>query len=315
MRTPRRRAWSRVQELVRAGIPVTEIAVLHRYHAQNPVLRAALLAAGLPVTKLKDDEGFFQATPVARAVQNLRQVEQDEDGLVATEHVLHLQGFDPDSPPSDDGAQLDRHELRSALLQLVRNLPSEVRLTVARLREELRRLADEEREPKGEGVTVGTIHAAKGLEWNAVLLPRMTDGSLPASFARSPEQQAEERRLFYVAVTRAREVVRLSWAARSDTRSNRPSPFLDALAPLSQRAPGMVPALAPPPGQRGATPKASTRMPTPSRWGVGGRVLHDSYGLGSVVELQPGAAMVDFGATYGVKRVSSTTRKMARLGR
>jgi DNA helicase-2/ATP-dependent DNA helicase PcrA len=301
-----------VQALLAQDLPVTEIAVLHRYHVQGVPIRAALLGTGIPVVRLKDDEKFFQTAAVRTALQALRRTDADADGAAALERALRQQGFDAEQPPSE-GLQLDRHEVMSTLLQLVRALPPERRVTSGSLLVELESQARQERDPTHTlGVTVGTIHAAKGLEWDAVLLPRMTDGSLPASFARAPHQQAEERRLFYVAVTRARRHLHLSRAERSDGRTNRPSPFLDALRP-----PPVTPSVGQPIGSskggRAASRSSVSRPPTPPPWKVGERVLHDTYGMGKVLSHVPGAAVVDFGGNYGKRQIKSTTRKMARL--
>jgi len=81
-------------------------------------------------------------------------------------------------------------------------------------------------------VTLASLHAAKGLEWDAVFLVGLVDGTLPLVHADTPAQVEEERRLLYVGVTRAREHLSLSWAlARSPggRASRRPSRFLDGL--------------------------------------------------------------------------------------
>ena len=83
-------------------------------------------------------------------------------------------------------------------------------------------------------MTVASLHAAKGLEWDVVFLPGLTEGNLPIVHAQTDEAVAEERRLLYVGVTRARERVYLSWAlARSPggRPSRTPSRFLDGLRP------------------------------------------------------------------------------------
>jgi DNA helicase II / ATP-dependent DNA helicase PcrA len=83
-------------------------------------------------------------------------------------------------------------------------------------------------------VTLASLHAAKGLEWDVVFLPGLTEGNLPIVHAGTDEAVAEERRLLYVGVTRARQQVLLSWplARLPGGRRNRtPSRFLDGLRP------------------------------------------------------------------------------------
>jgi DNA helicase-2/ATP-dependent DNA helicase PcrA len=85
-----------------------------------------------------------------------------------------------------------------------------------------------------QGVTLASLHAAKGLEWDAVFLVGLVEGTVPIQHATTDEQVDEERRLLYVGVTRAREKLRLSWAlSRSPggRRSRRRSRFLLGIAP------------------------------------------------------------------------------------
>jgi DNA helicase-2/ATP-dependent DNA helicase PcrA len=91
-----------------------------------------------------------------------------------------------------------------------------------------------------QGVTLASLHSAKGLEWDVVFLVGLTDTTLPIQHATTDAQIAEERRLLYVGITRARERLALSWAlARSpgQRRSRRPSRFLDGLRPVVQQRP------------------------------------------------------------------------------
>lgn len=94
--------------------------------------------------------------------------------------------------------------------------------------------------PAVEGVTLASLHAAKGLEWDAVFLVGLTEGTLPIIYAKTDEQIEEERRLLYVGATRARVHLSLSWAlSRSPggRASRKPTRFLDGLRPGSN-APG-----------------------------------------------------------------------------
>jgi DNA helicase-2/ATP-dependent DNA helicase PcrA len=105
---------------------------------------------------------------------------------------------------------------------------------------ELDQRATAQHAPTVQGVTLASLHSAKGLEWDAVFLVGLTDSTLPIQHATTADQLAEERRLLYVGITRARERLALSWAqARSpgQRRSRRPSRFLDGLRPATEPRP------------------------------------------------------------------------------
>jgi DNA helicase-2/ATP-dependent DNA helicase PcrA len=96
------------------------------------------------------------------------------------------------------------------------------------------RRAAEQHAPVAEGVTLATLHAAKGLEWDTVFLVGTHEGTMPIVYAEGPAAVEEERRLFYVGMTRARARLVVSWSlARSPGgRSTRkPSRFLTGLRP------------------------------------------------------------------------------------
>jgi DNA helicase-2/ATP-dependent DNA helicase PcrA len=104
--------------------------------------------------------------------------------------------------------------------------------TLAEFAAELAERAETGHAPVAAAVTLATMHAAKGLEWDAVLLPGLTEGIMPIVHARTAEAVEEERRLLYVAVTRARVHLALSWAparAPGAESSRQRSRFLPAL--------------------------------------------------------------------------------------
>jgi DNA helicase-2/ATP-dependent DNA helicase PcrA len=93
-----------------------------------------------------------------------------------------------------------------------------------------------------EGVTLATLHAAKGLEWDVVFVAGMHEGTRPIVYAEGPAAVEEERRLLYVGMTRARRQLTVSWALSrtpGGRSSRKPSRFLAGLRPdsPSDRAP------------------------------------------------------------------------------
>jgi DNA helicase-2/ATP-dependent DNA helicase PcrA len=134
----------------------------------------------------------------------------------------------------------DRWESLAALAQLADDFfAAAPHATVTDLAADLALRSQTGQAPATTGVTLASLHAAKGLEWDAVFLPGLTDGTEPIVYAQTSEAIEEERRLLYVGVTRARERVMLSWAlARSPggRAARQPSRFLDGIRPARLRA-------------------------------------------------------------------------------
>jgi ATP-dependent DNA helicase UvrD/PcrA len=262
----------RARKLIGEGVPASEIAVLFRINAQSENFETAFAAAGVPVV-LRGAERFFERPEVRDAVVRLRgaaragaDAEIDGLGLIqAVRHVLEGAGL-TDRPPEGAGAARARWESLQALAQLAEDIAAE--RPAARLPEfvaELEERAAAQHAPTLEGVTLASLHAAKGLEWDAVFLAGLVDGTLPIVYAETPEQIEEERRLLYVGVTRAREQLSLSWAlARSPggPKRRRPSRFLAGLTAKTQTP-------SPAPADRGK--RRAARGPMPCR--VCGRPL------------------------------------------
>lgn len=229
-----------IKRLMAQGVPGSEIAILYRINAQSEAHEQALTAAGIPY-QVRGGEAFFARSEIRQAMRAIQQT-AGRDDLPAEADVITLLrailvplGLS-DEPPA--GAQArERWESLRALLHLTEEMVYEnEHLTLAELSRELAARAEARHPPTVQGVTLSSLHAAKGLEWDAVFLVGMVDGSVPISQAINAGDSAieEERRLLYVGITRAREHLQLSWAlARNEggRRSRRRSRFLADLVP------------------------------------------------------------------------------------
>jgi DNA helicase II / ATP-dependent DNA helicase PcrA len=233
----------RIRDLIAAGVPPSEIAVLFRINAQSEVYEQALADVGVPY-QLRGAERFFERPEVREAGVALRGAARaggndsllDDAGDLPSQVrvVLGTKGWQAD-PPAGSGTVRDRWESLAALVRLAEDFArARVGATLSDLVAELDERAAAQHPPTIEGVTLASLHAAKGLEWEAVFLVGLTEGMMPIAYAKSDEQVEEERRLLYVGVTRARLHLTLSWAlSRSPGGrvSRRPSRFLSGLRP------------------------------------------------------------------------------------
>jgi DNA helicase II / ATP-dependent DNA helicase PcrA len=224
----------RIAELTRGGLAASEIAVLFRTNGQSETYEQALTDAGVPYL-LRGGERFFDRPEVREARLLLRGAARsaDTDELASTVRaVLSGNGWTSE-PPAGGGATRERWESLAALARLADDLAAaDPSLTLRDFVAELDERADAQHAPTVEGVTLASLHAAKGLEWDAVFIVGATDGMIPITYADTPEAVEEERRLLYVGVTRARERLTITWAAArapGGRGSRRPSRFLDGL--------------------------------------------------------------------------------------
>jgi DNA helicase-2/ATP-dependent DNA helicase PcrA len=227
--------------LIDAGVPAAEIAVLFRINAQSEVYEQALADAAVPYV-LRGGERFFDRPEIREARLLLRgaaRAGQDGDKLPdAVRSVLSSLNWHAEHPPPG-GTARERWESLTALVNLADDLIATMpEAQLPELVAELDARATAQHAPTVQGVTLASLHSAKGLEWDAVFLVGLTDTTVPISHATTDAQIAEERRLLYVGITRARERLALSWAlARSpgQRRGRRPSRFLDGLRPHAVR--------------------------------------------------------------------------------
>ncbi|UIN31846.1 ATP-dependent helicase [Microbacterium binotii] len=219
---------ARIRAQLDDGVDPREIAVLYRAHAQSAELVTALADAGVP-TSVMGGKRFFDLPEVRQAVMALRAatVAPMQGGFRDTvRDVLRGCGY-TDEPPAVGGALRDAWEARAALLALAEEQPEDT--TLRAFTDDLMARARDQHEPSLATVTLATLHAAKGLEWDHVHLVGLSEGLLPISYAQGFEQIDEERRLAYVGITRAARTLSLSWASQSARQSRQPSRFLQEI--------------------------------------------------------------------------------------
>ncbi len=224
--------------LIRGGTPASKIAVLFRINAQSEAFEEALASRGLPYV-VRGATRFFERPEVRQAVTLLRGAVRSDDESAPLLDLLRAtlagMGWTTEAPTTR-GQTRDRWESLQALMTMAEEAGE---MTATDFVADLDRRAAEQHAPAAGGITLATLHAAKGLEWDAVYLAGMHDGAMPLVHATTDAEIEEERRLLYVGMTRAREHLVVSWAAARTPggRGNRqPSRFLQSLLPAEARA-------------------------------------------------------------------------------
>ena len=221
-----------IKSLIDEGASPDGIAVLIRFGAQSLEIESALRAQGIGV-RIHGATPFFEETHVKRALMEIRGAAvAGVQGSLAqvVEDILFGLGLQGDAP-DHQGAERNRHDDLAALRALAQSMPSGS--TVADFSDLLADRAGAGDAPAVGAVTITTVHSAKGREWPVVCVVGLTEGMFPISYATTDEAIEEERRLFYVAVTRARDALYLSMAerGRAEQSPRAPSRFLQSLAP------------------------------------------------------------------------------------
>jgi DNA helicase-2/ATP-dependent DNA helicase PcrA len=213
---------SRVGWLIALGVPPREIAILVRMNAHTERFEHTLAEAGVAFT-VRGGDRFYDRPEVKQALVLLRGAAKAAtsgadaaavpDTLPwAVRGTLASAGLTP-VPPAGRGATREKWESLAAIAGLADEMAAtRPEATLADFAAEVAQRAEYGHAPVADAVTIATMHAAKGLEWDAVLIPSLVEGVMPIVHARTPEAIEEERRLLYVAVTRAREHLVLSWA-------------------------------------------------------------------------------------------------------
>ncbi|NKE09203.1 MULTISPECIES: ATP-dependent helicase [Kocuria] len=232
----------RIQDLLDDGVPASQIAVLFRTNGQAQAYETALADAGIGF-RLRGTEQFFRRPEIRQALLQIRSaahaVDPDTEGdhgiSSAPAHdvgqtvrdMLSSLGWSA-TAPRVTGAVRETWESLAALVDMTDRMATAHReavraavdagtedpgpFTLRHVAKELTRRSVQQDAPAVEGVTLASLHSAKGLEWDAVFLVGLTEGLVPIAFAETSDEVDEERRLLYVGITRAREHLMLSWS-------------------------------------------------------------------------------------------------------
>lgn len=221
-----------IRERLNAGAKASDIAILYRVNGQSEGHENALAQVGVDY-QVRGGERFFNRAEIQAAMRAIRAEAASATGLSLFESVANIcrtLGWQAQQPTELEAGR-DKWEALNSLLAIVDELPAGANLVD--FAKELEERQRSQHEPIKEAITLSTIHAAKGLEWEMVFVAGLTEGYLPISYAKSDAEIFEEKRLLYVAMTRAKRELTMSWA-KSDAMSNREreaSRFLNLLRP------------------------------------------------------------------------------------
>lgn len=214
-----------IRSLLNQGIKPGDIAVLFRSNFQSEPFEQHLTSARIPYT-VRGASRFFERPEVKNAILHLRASTNVANERTLGEFVRDIL--------AGTGWTVKTPEAGSAARETWQSL-----MTIAELADEygdlhpnsilaefityLDHRTEHEFEPAENAVTLASVHSAKGLEWDCVFVVGLSDGLLPISHAQTPALIAEERRLFFVAISRAKHFLHLSWAAahRNSTAGHR----------------------------------------------------------------------------------------------
>ena len=198
-----------ITQLLAEGVAPQEIAILARTNAQLKGAEKEMRTLNLPY-QVRSTERFFDRKEVRDFLSEVRKA-----SVIPAEDQGWIDELRSLAQPYLTGEVIDGI---AALLHLARELDGDASFTPKSLRGYLREVEDRVQQnnpPTMPVITLATLHAAKGLEWERVFLIGASDGQLPVSDAPIDE----ERRLFYVGITRAKADLHISY-------KNSPSPFL-----------------------------------------------------------------------------------------
>ena len=230
---------NQIASLLKSGTPARDIAILYRSNFQSEPIEEQLSFAEIPYT-VRGASRFFERSEVKNAILHLRASVNVPNERTLGEFIRDIFSGTGWSSQPPDGGQAARETWQSlmTIVELAEEFASaNPNAPLAEFVAHLDHRSEHEIEPQSNAVTLATIHSAKGLEWESVFVMGLADGLLPIAYAESPELIDQERRLFFVAVSRAKSRLHLSWSsarrnAVSGTR--RQSQFLKEISNQNQ---------------------------------------------------------------------------------
>lgn len=303
----------RIKQLMeRSQVPFKEIAVLLRFRDDVAKARGVLKLAGINTVSPMDE--FWSDVEQVIKLMKRAALDQRISGKENLTKALTDLGW-LTAAETTDGDSEEYSELGQTLLEITSSIPNSDSMNTSQLLEAYKNLEEEGRVSlDGDVVSVMTIHQSKGLEWDAVYIPRFVEGAIPTSHAKTPELIDEERRLAYVAITRARKFLEISWGqtykfidrtGAEFTRGQSVSSFERFLQEVVVVKPEVVDEKTQAWNQRFQPPQKKAVPTQPltdfeilsgSKDSVGSVIQHKKFGQGKIVAVAKSYSIVDFGS-------------------
>lgn len=220
-----------IRSKIDQGIHPSQIAVLYRVNGQSESIENALAKQNID-TQVRGGQRFFNRPEIQNAIRAVRAEAvspTDKPLYQAISDICRSLGWQTQQP-TERGSDREKWESLNSFLAISDEMPEGT--TILDFAKELDERQRSQHEPVKASVTLSTIHAAKGLEWEFVFIIGLTEGYLPISYAQSEGELREEQRLLYVGITRAKRELTLSWSTKdqSANRENAPSRFIALLS-------------------------------------------------------------------------------------
>jgi DNA helicase-2/ATP-dependent DNA helicase PcrA len=258
-----------IAKLHSAGVPYEDMAILYRINIRAEDYEEALAAKGIP-SKLWDDS--LLERPAARQLQpRLRRAEADADVAGRVAQIAADLGYREEMPADVGRQEFGRQKDLARFVRMAQVFDDGSKTVQDFMHDISLRFG---RGSKAGGVNLLTLHRSKGLEFEAVFVPKVEQNELPHRRAET----AEERRLFYVGLTRAKRFLYVTWSERGRSQA---SPFVSEIRSLSEASRG----------PRSTAEFAAARDGIAAEVGLS-LTVPGGY-TGEIVELTPGGAVLE----------------------